>query len=92
MFFSVVESFLNPFVEKLGLGGITIWKCIVFFLDIIKALTGFSLAFGFESGSLFLNFFLAVIPSTTSVGGGDSNLNSGNDDSCKESSNSVWAE
>jgi len=60
---------------------------IASFLDGLDVVAEHSLLGGSGSVELFgLNHLLAVIPGTTSVGGGESNLDTGNDNSGEESS------
>jgi len=64
---------------------------VVLSLDIFKIDISFN---GLESedGSVLLDLFLGVIPSTTGVRLGDSDLNTGDNGSSKDTSSGVWSE
>lgn len=64
---------------------------VVLHLDSGKVDTGFFSSLS-ESGSVSLNFFLGVIPSTTGVRLGDSDLDTGNDGTGEDTSSGVWTE
>jgi len=64
---------------------------VVFHLDLDEVDTSFFSLLS-EFRSVGFNFFLGVIPSTTGVGLGDSNLDTGNDGTSEDTSGGVWTE
>jgi hypothetical protein len=64
---------------------------VVLSLHVIEGLSSIDGSLS-ESGSVLLDFFLGVIPSTTGVRLGDSDLDTGNDGTGEDTSGGVWSE